>query len=442
MTTIAQIVKNVKSMLWEDALRLGRTSGFVQRLRKLDGRSFAQTLIFGALDEPELSYSDLSEDGTANGVTVSAQGWAQRFDAAAAEFMRQVLDAAVGRVLQGYDPGTMPILGRFNGVFLYDSSVISLPKELHDEWPGVGGSAGDTAALKLQVRLDYSSGQLDGPALQTGRTHDRQSPYTYADEPVGSLVLYDLGYFNLDDMQARHQRGQYVVSRYKQGIVVCDLDGTRLSLLAELGTAADFALDRRVLVGARHQIPMRLLAVRVPQEVAEQRRHRLYEYARKKQTELRSETLKLTNWTLVLTNAPQQVLSLTEVLTLLHVRWQVELLFKLWKSYVRVDEWRSRNVHRILCELYAKLAGVVILQWIFMLDWHKHADMSLFKAAHVVQKFALALSVALNDTTDALIEKLLLIVLQMIESCCHTNHRKGRPATFQLLLALQPEALS
>jgi len=87
------------------------------------------------------------------------------------------------------DRQRIPLLERFNGIYLRDSSVVSLPKELHALWPGVGGTQGESTAVKLQVRLEYSSGQLAGPVLHAGRVHDTASPYQNESLPRGALRL-------------------------------------------------------------------------------------------------------------------------------------------------------------------------------------------------------------------------------------------------------------
>ena len=52
---------------------------------------------------------------------------------------------------------------------------------------------------------------------------------------------------------------------------------------------------------------------------------------------------------------------------LLRERWQMEMLYKLWKQYGRIDEWRTMNQWRILCELYAKLIGLLLQHWLALL---------------------------------------------------------------------------
>jgi IS4 transposase len=84
--------------------------------------------------------------------------------------------------------------------------------------------------------------------------------------------------------------------------------------------------------------------------VAQQRRRRIREGARQRGETPSQESLALADWTVVITNAPVELMSAQEAFILLHIRWQIELLFKLWKSHAKIDEWRSENPHRILCE--------------------------------------------------------------------------------------------
>ena len=83
-----------------------------------------------------------------------------------------------------------------------------------------------------------------------------------------------------------------------------------------------------------------------------------------------------------------------EALVLAKIRWQIELIFKLWKSHGLVDEWRTANPFRILCEVYAKLVGMVFHHWCFLVGCWIYPDRSLVKAAQVVRDHALILALA------------------------------------------------
>lgn len=431
MDTIARVAERMQIVLCDAADRIAREQGFVKRTRKIKGSTFAQTMVVAGLGSPETTYTDLSQSAAVVGVEISAQGLEQRFTEEAASFLQRLLAYAVEQVIAS-DRAAVPILQRFQGVYLRDSTVIGLPVALAKSWPGVGGSNGSTAALKLQVELNFTTGQLHGPVLQSGRTQDQRSPYQQRKLPAGALHLADLGYFNLARLAEDDCSGVFWVTRLKAGTVLHTPDGERIDLLAWLKAHPDGEIDQPVLVGARDRIRARLLALRVPPKVAEQRRRRLREYARKKQVTPKAETLALTEWTLVITNVPVELLSLQEGLILIGVRWQVELLFKLWKSYLQVDEWRSQNPWRILCEIYAKLIGALMVHWLSLVTiWHR-ADRSLPKAAQAVRKFAVALALALPNQAELI--RTLMRLQVCLRATCKMNRRKKHPNTYQLLL--------
>jgi len=431
---MAPIVQAVQTALGREADRLGQETGFIRRQVKLTGSTFAQTLVLGFLAHPEASYSELNQTAAVLGVEISPQGLEQRFTPAAALLMQRLLQLAVAQILD-VTHQTAGLLKPFNGVFIRDSSVITLPDGLQEVWRGVGGSRGETAALKLQVNLDYRTGQVHGPLLQDGRTQDQESPYQQAQLPAGALHLADLGYFNLDRLAKDQANGVYWITRLKTGIKVYDPEGQEMDLLGWLQANASAGVaETPVQLGARQRIPCRLVAQRVSEDVAAERCRRLNEWARKKQCPVSERRRRLVHWTLLLTNVGGDMLSAQQVLTLRRVRWQVELLFKLWKSQAKVDEWRSSKPPRILCEIYAKLLGLVITHWIMAVSlWHR-LDRSLPQAASTVQKFAFSIALAISNADS------LYTVLSKLGNClaagCRQQRRKTHPATFQLLETL------
>jgi hypothetical protein len=186
-----------------------------------------------------------------------------------------------------------------------------------------------------------------------------------------------------------------------------------------------------VLVGQQQRYPMRLLMVRVPTEVAEQRRQNLLKDASRRARPVSAHALELADWTILLTDVPSKRLRLEEALVLLRERWQIEWLFKLWKQYGHLDEWRTTHPWRVLCELYAKLIGMVLQHWlIVLLAWH-NAQRSLVKLAQVVRDTAWTLMEALAGQRD--FAAVLHIIVQRMRAGCSMNTRRKHPNAAQLL---------
>ena len=142
------------------------------------------------------------------------------------------------------------------------------------------------------------------------------------------------------------------------------------------------------------------------------------------------EVLYLASWTIVVTNVPPRMLSLAETLVVLTVRWQIELLFRLWKEDGQIDEWRSSKRWRILCELYAKLAAMLIQHWLIEVGcWHD-PQRSLVKAAQVVRREAGQLMVAIREGR---VEHVVRQLRRCMRSGCRIEKRKQFPSTAQRL---------
>jgi Transposase DDE domain len=434
MTTVAQLAGVLQTVLTTTADALARRTGFVQRRSKLTGAAFAQALIFGWLANPHATTDALAQAAAAVGVAISPQGMDQRCTEAAAAFLEDLLAAAVQAVVAA-EPVAIPLLQRFTAVVLLDCSTIVLPDALGLWWPGCGGSSAThtQAALKLGVRFDLCSGALRGPLLYDGRTHESTTAIQSAPLPAGALRLADLGFFDLAVLEDIGAQDGYWLSRLHFGTAVYDGQGRRwavLDLLTAQGAVAE--VDLSIALGAQQRLPARLLAVRVPQEVADQRRRRLRATARDRGRTPSAARLAWCDWTLLVTNVPSDMLTVREALVLARARWQVELLFKLWKSHGHIDESRSGKPWRVLCEVYAKLLAMVVQHWLLLTGCWAYPDRSLVKAAQTVRQYALYLASAVACPAS------LCAAITLIHRClavgCRLNRRKTKPNTYQLLL--------
>jgi len=424
----------MQTILSSTADAAARETRFVQRKSKMTGAKFTQTLVLGWLSNPQATLEELAQTAVTLGVEISPQGLDQRFTQAAAACLKQVLGAAVTEMV-GAKPVAIPILQRFNGVYILDGSTIRLPAALADEWAGCGNRVpGNEAAVKVQVCLDLNTGALRGPLLQDGRVHDRSSPLQTASLPAGALRLADLGYFSLDVLQEMEGQGVYWLSRLQAGTAVFDQKGERQDLVRLLEAQPGGDVDIPIKLGVRHGLGCRLLAKRVPQEVADQRRRSLRDEARGRGQMVSQIRLRLADWTIYVTNVPVALMSLREALVLARARWQIELLFKLWKNQGLIDEWRSEKPWRILCEVYAKLLALLVQHWLLLVSCWSYPNRSLQKAARTVQRHALHLASRFGC------QKSLCKVIATIQRClavgCRINKRKVAPHTYQLLLNL------
>lgn len=427
--TVTRLARVLQTLMTTTAERVGRSSGFVQRQSKMTAAVFVQTLVFGWLGNPNASREELSQAAALAGVVISVQGLDERLNEAAVGFLRAMVEETIGQVLYS-EPAAIDILQRFNGVYVMDSTVIRLPDELASHWRGCGS---EQASLKLPVRLNLSTGEVR-VYLEAGRVHDQKTALQQDSLPEGALRLTDLGFFDLDVLCSLDAQGVFWLVRYKVNTVLLDETGTRLNLVARLQATEQTLLDWTIQLGAVHRLAARLVAQRVPPAVAEERRRKARQQARRRGQSVSAARLLLADWTLLLTNAPRSLMSASEALVVAAARWQIELLFKLWKSHGHLDESRSSIPHKILCEVYAKLIAVIIQHWFCLIRLWSLPDRSLVKAAQSIRKQALGL---LRDLPIlSLFARAIRILSDALAAGCRINKSRQRTPTFQRLLAL------
>ena len=443
MASIPQVAKALRTVWTRGANRAARATHFVQGRAKLSGAKFVQTLTFGWLANPQATYEELAQTAATLGVRISPQGVEQRFTERAARGVERVRQAAVQQV-SAAAPVAIPLLPRCTAVSIPASPQVQLPARLAQVWAGSGGGAqatDSTAALKLPVRLDLKPGRLDGPFLQAGRASDRTSPTPYAPVPAGSLRLADLGYFALAVRQTSAQQQAYWLTRLMAGTQVFEAHGPALDVARGLAAYGPAVLALPVCLGVHHRLPGRLIAVWVAQAVANPRRQALHADARRRGQAVSAERLRLADWTLVVTNVPATRLSGPEVRVGARGRWQIEVVFKVWKSVGHRAHSRRAKPWRVWCEVSAKLLGLRVQHWVLVSSLWAYPDRSAWKAAQTLRNHALPLASAFATGLQAL-GVALAAVQRPLAAGCRLNKRKKDPSTFQLLLAVTKEKLA
>lgn len=429
MNTVSQVSVALQSVLTYQANRLARRHGVVQRERKLSGASLAQALVLGWLHRPDATLEQLAQTAAVCGKSVRPQAIDQRFRQPTATFFQHLLEAAVAQVVTA-EPVAIELLKRFAGVWLEDSTVIRLPTCFGPRWPSSGGPNGQSeASLKLYVELDLASGRLVGPECVAGRQSDHHSQLADA-VPSGGVRIADLGFFDLRRLAELDRRGVFWITRIQPHTALYDEEGQRRDV-ARLMRGAKGPLDRRVRIGARERMACRLIVMRAPASVVRKRRQRLEKEAERRSRPVSQQQYDWCRWTVVVTNIPPEQLSIHEALALLKMRWQIELLFKRWKSLGRVDESRSANPWRILIEIYAKLLGMLIQHWLLLVAAWQYEDRSLAKVSVAIQDQALLLiePLATGRRLTAAIRQL----ADVIRVVGRLQHRRARPPSYCIL---------
>ena len=316
MEIVGKVAATIQNVLGPEAEELGRATGVIQRRRKFTAVSLLRMLVLTLLRKPDAKATDFQSTAAQLGLDVTSTAVENRFTPQLVGFLRAVLERTVLRVLAA-SPQTVDLLNKFTSVRIGDSSTIALPDELADQFPGCGGilrGAGrdeDPPAVGLPHRLDPPT------ANHPRRASDATNPIAQEVAPAGSLSLFDLGYFCLDRFQNLTRAGAFWISRLQHGTSVFDAQGQPLALLQYLRQQTGSGpIDVSVLLGVSHRLPCRLIALRVPQEVADRRRQKAYVKAQKHGRVPSREYLEWQDWTIFVTNCEPELLTWEAVVVL------------------------------------------------------------------------------------------------------------------------------
>jgi len=433
MRIVSQVASAMQVVFGTTLNDLSRVTGCVQRQRKFSGMLLVRTFVLTLLQRPAAKTRDFRAMAAKLGVRVTEKAIGQRFTDRLVQFLQEVLNRVVAHTLAVKSvPATL--LQKFSDVRIGDSTTISLPDELEGQFPGCGGT-GKTgkAALKIQVLWSLVTGQLLKWAIEPGRASDANSEIAAAIPPPRSLSIFDLGYFSLQRFARIGKAAAFWISRLQHHTTVFDEQGQLLALLPFLRKYGTHGLvDVAVLLGENERLACRLIAVRVPAETAARRRQQIREKSRKHGHQPSREYLALQAWTIYVTNCPAKLLGWKEVVVLYRARWQIELLFKLWKSHNHLGAREiDASPQRQMAVLYAKLIGVIVQHWILLTAVWSDGQRSLRKTAAIVRDWVVLVGEALDDRRR--LRDLLRRLHRAIGDAARITCRRKHPSLFQLL---------
>jgi hypothetical protein len=248
-----------------------------------------------------------------------------------------------------------------------------------------------------------------------------------------------MGFFDRQLLAQDDAAGVFWISRLPSCLTVQPEGGSFLPVSEFLKSQPGHvrSLDCWLSVGQQGKksqpLKCRFIAERCPQEVAARRRQKVHETARRKGKTASQRQLTLCDWTVMITNVPEEKLSIPEAWELYCTRWQIELLFKRWKSLGRIQVCTQWKGDRVLCELYAKLLGMLVAHWFTLIRGGPLAGFSLTKAINKIKRFAERLAEALGLGCSELLVQLVARIAKLIARLPKQRPRKKHPSTRQRL---------
>ena len=311
----------------------------------------------------------------------------------------------------------------FRHIVIQDGSAFAIHDALREVFPGRFKTV-KPAAVELHTTMDLL---CDAPTTVV-LTPDTTNEQAFLPEPAalrGSLLLADRGYLDLHYMRRVQDAGGFFLIRAKAGmnpqvVEAFREDGTRLR-----------ALRNKPLKTIHAKLPKRQrveLVVTWQVEASTLRLRLLISWNRRTQ-----------EFCYLVTNLPAKRYHLDMLYRAYKWRWQVELLFKEWKSYANLHAFDTENAAIVEGLIWAAIAAAALKRFLaYMTQLLAEVPMSTRKVAmcavHVLGGIVQALKTGdvagLYDALEAAITYL----------ACHAQraHPKRDRQTGRLQLGLEP----
>jgi Transposase DDE domain len=374
-----------------------RRTKFVQRASKITGKLFLALVTLGRWSTAKTTVSQLAAKAAQLDppVDITPEALQQRMTVQAVAFLQELLQTAFAKLHTGDTICEEGIFAPFPRVHIADSTGFALPASLAKDFPGAGGS-GSKAGAKIQLVWEYKSHTFDHFALTPWNVPDSKYVDTVVElARAGALFLFDLGYFKLTAFATIVTAPAYFLSRLNHQTTLREVIGGRqqaLALARALAQETRPVLEKAVVLGASTRIPTRLIAVRIPNAIANERRRQAYAAAKKQGYTPSQAHLTLLGWNLFITNVPATVWPPTTVAVAYTLRWQVELVFRAWKSGLHVATLTTTTKYSTLCYLYGRMLLILLTSALSsplrVTVWQQHRELSVFKFVRHCQAHA------------------------------------------------------
>lgn len=360
---------------------------------------------------------------------VSRQAVEERMNEETVALTKNLLNKIlVEKVKDGVKKKDILLSSKFKNIYIEDSTVLNLPEELSNEFPGNVSLGKKKSQAKVHALYNFTKNNFAFMDIHSFSENDQSlSSKSLKFLKAGDLLLRDMGFLTLCVLQALIQLGVYFITRKSASINVYDVKTEEEINLAKLLRKKRF-LHMEVLVGKEKKIKMYLIAIPLPEDVAAEKRRKA-KTDRDKRANHSAEYYELLGYTIYLTNIPKEMCTIKEIQLLYGLRWQIEIIFKSWKlsfSMEKLIPSKCKNPNRIYIMIYLQLLYILLFHTV----WHKEVynkfreqniKISLLKMAKFFKEHFIELLLAYNYD----------FLLRLIKVKCSYDKRNDRLNTME-----------
>jgi len=349
--------------------QLAREAQFVRREGKLNGSLFFDLIVFHNENLKAQSLNDMSVTlKDIYSIEIRKQSLHERFNRYALAFLKQALEKLLHQQLE-LDSAIFSDLKGFNRILLKDSTSFQIDASLAQYYAGSGGHGSD-ASIRIQFEYDIVSGRINDLSVTAFNRQDaKDSLATIELIDPGDLIIRDLAYMGLEVLKAIRIKEAFYLCRAHPTVHILQKHQDEykqidfVEITQYMKTHNLSCLEKEVYLGSKEKFKTRLVFYLLPQEEYAKRIRKAQKNNQKKGRKVLSKEYKARSaLNIFITNADTQQIPMDKLWDFYRLRWQIELIFKIWKSICNIEKVKKVKIHRLQCYIYSKLV-LIVLSW-------------------------------------------------------------------------------
>lgn len=328
-----------------------------------------------------------------------------------------------------------------------DSTRFALPAAYASVYQGHGGATHNSESMiSIQYEYDLLSADTLDLRLTTGTRNDQQdAKESTHDIRKGDLFLRDLGYATLGYLRQIINAKAYFLNRLNPQMAVYHAEDPDKPLdfktcYRQIKKHNLPYLEYQVLIGKKEKIPSRLVIYLADEATYKMRLSKTAKQAKSCGHQVSDAYKTKAQLTLYITNAENDKITAKMIQKVYGLRWQIELIFKIWKSQAKVNRIKEMKIHRFECQLLAQLIWLMLHWKLFryVSHWLNVNRSEKTASPWKYYKYAYTINISFREvlTTSDKLKELLLLLIDRADPYFLLEKKKGKTTHYETLMYL------
>jgi len=404
---------------------------------------FFKSLVFSNLNTKDVSLNNLSETfEIESSISITKQSLDEKFDVGSVAFVKKMLTGLIKQTILEKSQNLGDILESFESIRIKDATSFKLSDNMSEKYRASSKNT-EQSILKIQYEYDLKTGKIYDISLHSYIDSDSTDAVVNIENiNKNDLIIRDLGYVVLTVMEAIIEKGAFFLNRFDNTSNAYETETSTekmdfVKIQAYLKKYNLRSIEKEVFIGDKKRLPVRMIIELLPENEVEKRLRKLKKLESRRKRKYSKKYRASLELNIYVTNISKEKLKTEHVRQIYRLRWQIELVFKTWKSIGKIEQTKKMKTERFESMLYAKLILLVLchqLFWNIAQNFQKYENksLSIYKTLKTLINSLKEIKAAIKQGAESMCE-LFAILTRIICKKCKLDKKKNTISSTEIM---------